>query len=124
MRRIVSFPILSGNQGWILPAVETAILLLPRARSLQKITRDTNGKQIRRMSAIFYIRIFSYEFQSTGRAIEAVSTSASVVFLISRVLSDPRWHEDIIRTAILGISGIGWSEQIGIYLRFLFSISM
>lgn len=63
---------------------------------------------MRKIVTIFYF--VTYKFQSYGRTVEAISASASVIFSISRIVLDPRWHETSFQCAIVDISDVGRSE--------------
>lgn len=63
---------------------------------------------MRRIATIFYF--VTYKFQSYGGTVEAISASASVIFSISKIVLDPRWHETSFQCAIVDISGVGRSE--------------
>ena len=120
IRRTVSLSVLSGNQRWILSAIEAAIFFILGAASLiKKIIRKINKHivvKFQRYRSFFHI---SYKFQSARGAIEAVSAFASVVFSISRIVLHPRWHETVFQLAIVDICGVGRSAQVKVKVNII-----
>ena len=102
----MSLSVLSWNQRWILPAVKAAVLLIfGTAPLIDKIDNEWNKNRTRWFFTINF-RLVTYEFQSGGGTIKAVSTSAGVVFSISRIVLDPRWHETGSQVAAVDTSGV------------------